>query len=324
MKTQKTTPFGMGLFLCSVLCALAPLFGTPPGAKAEDPGSDLLTIYVVNYPLKYFAERIAQGHAKVVFPAPADEDPAFWTPGLETIAAYQKADLILLNGAGYARWVEKASLPRSRVLDTSAEIKNKYIRVTGAVTHSHGAGGEHAHEGYAFTTWIDFDLAVKQAGAIGNALGQMKPGLLDEFQSNYAMLARDLKDIDKSIREIVSKNPSQPLIGSHPVYQYFCRRYDLNMKSVHWEPDEIPSGEQWEELKGILANHPARWMIWEGDPVEASVKKLESMGVRSLTFEPCGNEPDRGDFLSVMRQNVENLKAAFPEKETLKPQEEKE
>jgi len=252
MKTEKNTFLGMGLLLLSVVCVLTTLLGPPPGAQAEDPDSDLLTIYAVNYPLKYFAERIAGEHAKVVFPAPADEDPAFWTPGPDTIGAFQKADLILLNGAGYAKWVEKASLPKSKVLDTSAEFKDKYIKIAGVVTHSHGSGGEHAHEGVAFTTWLDFNLATKQAGAIGDALGQMKPDLLDEFQMNYAMLARDLKDIDKSIREIVSKNLSQPLIGSHPVYDYFSRRYGLNMKSVHWEPDEIPIKAQWAELKVIF------------------------------------------------------------------------
>ena len=312
MKEEETTPLGMGLFFCSVACVLATLLAPPPGAQAEEPDSGLLTIYVVNYPLKYFAERIAGEHAEVVFPAPADEDPAFWTPRPDTIGAFQKADLILLNGAGYARWVERASLPRSKVLDTSAEFKDRYIKVEGAVTHTHGSGGEHAHQGVAFTTWIDFDLAAKQAGAIGNALGRMRPDLMDEFQRNYAMLARDLKDIDKSVREIVSNNPSQPLIGSHPVYDYFAGRYGLNMKSVHWEPDETPGDAQWAELKGILAHHPAKWMIWEGNPAQESVKKLESTGIRSLTFDPCGNVPDQGDFLSAMGENVENLRAAFP------------
>jgi len=197
-------------------------------------------------------------------------------------------------------------------VDTSAGFKNEYIRIAGATTHSHGSGGEHAHEGVAFTTWIDLDLAAKQAKEIGNALGQVRPDLLERFQRNYVMLARDLKDMDKSIREIVSKNPSQPLIGSHPVYDYFSKRYGLNMKSVHWEPDEIPGNAQWEELKGILSSHPAQWMVWEGKPTQASVDKLESAGIRSLVFDPCGNVPDQGDFLNVMNRNVENLRAAFP------------
>jgi zinc transport system substrate-binding protein len=63
-----------------------------------------LKIYAVNYPLKYFAERIGGMHVKVYFPAPADVDPVYWTPDITSIAANQKADLILLNGAGYAKW----------------------------------------------------------------------------------------------------------------------------------------------------------------------------------------------------------------------------
>ena len=72
--------------------------------------AEKLTVYVVNYPLQFFAERIGGEHVNVVFPAPADVDPAYWMPDTPTIAAYQQADLILLNGAGYARWVNKVML----------------------------------------------------------------------------------------------------------------------------------------------------------------------------------------------------------------------
>ena len=44
-----------------------------------------LTIYTVNYPLTYFAERIGGDEVEVVFPAPHGEDPAFWSPEAETI-----------------------------------------------------------------------------------------------------------------------------------------------------------------------------------------------------------------------------------------------
>jgi len=43
----------------------------------------------------------------------------------------------------------------------------------------------------------------------------------------------------------------------------------------------------------------------------ATVDKLRSLGVQSLVFDPCGNAPDQGDFLSVMQQNVVNLQQAF-------------
>jgi zinc transport system substrate-binding protein len=266
---------------------------------------------VVNYPLKYFAERIAGEHANVVFPAPAEGDPAYWKPDSRIILEYQRADLILLNGANYAKWVRKATLPRSKLVTTSKKFREQYITTEEVVTHSHGPGGKHAHEALAFTTWIDFDLAAKQAKAITDALSRKRPDLRKTFQRNYAALEKDLMKLDRNIKGIVSKAPAKPLIASHPVYDYFERRYGLNVKSVHWEPDEVPSYEQLAELRAILKEHPAKWMIWEGDPIKESVEKLKSMGINSLVFDPCGNVPDQGDFMSVMRQNVENFKAAF-------------
>jgi len=270
-----------------------------------------LAVYVVNYPLKYFAERIGGDHVNVVFPASTDEDPAFWVPNVKTISAYQKADLILLNGAGYAKWVQKVSLPRSKMVDTSKKFRDQYITLKEALTHSHGPGGKHAHEDAAFTFWIDFSLADKQATAILKAFSRKKPKLQKVFQKNFMALEKDLITLDRDISTIVSKDPSKPLVVSHPIYDYFAQRYSLNIRSVHWEPDEMPSAGQWMELQKILKEHPAKWMIWEGKPMGESVEKLKSIGINSLVFDPCGNAPDRGDFLTVMHQNVENLKLAF-------------
>ena len=309
MRYKKTVA---GSKVMGIFCLLwITVTGLSSVANAESGASGKLTIYVVNYPLKYFAERIGGQHVKVVFPAPADVDPAYWKPDVTTIAAYQQSDLILLNGAGYARWVDKVSLPRSKLVDTSKKFKDKYIRTEGAVTHSHGTQGDHAHEDVAFTTWIDFNLAVVQASAIAKVLGRRKPELKKSFQQNYEALERDLVALDGRIKEIVAKNQTQPLIVSHPVYDYFSRRYGLNIKSVHWEPDEIPNNEQWMELQAILKYHPSSWMIWEGDPNPTIVAKLTSIGIASLVFDPCGNAPDRGDLMRVMQQNVENLKSAF-------------
>ncbi len=273
--------------------------------------AEKLTVYVVNYPLQYFAERIGGEHVNVEFPAPADVDPAYWMPDTKTISDYQQADLILLNGAGYAKWVNKATLPRFRMVNTSAGFKDQYIEAAEILTHSHGSEGEHAHESLAFTTWIDFSLAAKQAKAIAAALSHKRPELKELFQKNYQMLEQDLLKLDQDLKKLSSKDPARPLVVSHPVYDYFARRYGLNIKSVHWEPDEMPTDEQMLELNRILKAHPAKWMIWEGKPLPESTQQLQALGVKSLVFDPCGNTPDQGDFLSVMRQNVENLKPAF-------------
>jgi len=312
MRLKKALCSNKGLGSFCILWTAIVIAGLPSVCPGGSDPSGKLTVYVVNYPLKYFAESIAGDYATVVFPAPVDGDPAYWMPDTKTISAYQSADLILLNGANYAKWVNKVTLPQSRLVNTSASFKDQYIESASILTHSHGPEGEHAHEALAFTTWIDFDLAAKHAKVIANALSRKKTALRGTFEENYAALETDLMTLDRDIRKIVSRNQRQPLVASHPVYDYFSRRYGLNIKSVHWEPDEIQSNEQWVELQNRLKDHPATWMIWEGDPIRESVEKLETLGVNSMVFDPCGNTPATGDFMSVMRQNVENLRGAFP------------
>jgi zinc transport system substrate-binding protein len=52
-------------------------------------------------------------------------------------------------------------------------------------------------------------------------------------------------------------------------------------------------------------------MIWEGEPMQKSVDKLKESGINSLVFDPCGNRPAKGDFLTVMQDNIENLRRAY-------------
>ena len=306
MKQNNKTYFQNWFHLLYFLCLLFIFTFWPVGSHANQ---DKLKIFTVNYPLQYFAERIAGTHATVVFPAPADVDPAYWMPDTGTIADYQQADFILLNGAHYAKWVGKVSLPASKMVDTSRKFKDQYIYSTEATTHSHGPEGAHAHESLAFTTWLDLNLAVQQAKAIEKALIRKRPMLKDTFQKNFMALKKDLLTLDKDLKEIAAIIQNQPLVGSHPVYDYLAKGYALNLKSVHWEPDEAPSFQQWQNLERMLIDHPAKWMVWEGELLPAVVEKLKEIGVSSLVYDPCGNVPEKGDFLSVMQNNVRNIKA---------------
>jgi zinc transport system substrate-binding protein len=272
---------------------------------------DKLEIYTVSYPLAYFAERISGDLARVTFPAPRDVDPAFWMPDPETIAAYQAADLILLNGADYAKWTIKVSLPRSRTVDTSRAFGKAYIQTSDGVSHSHGPGGEHSHGGVAFTTWLDLDQAAQQSAAIAQAVTHKRPDAKEQIDRNLESLQRDLLQLDARITEATRTDPGRPLLASHPVYQYLARRYGLNLRNVMWEPNEVPSEGQWSELEAILRDHPAKWMLWEGEPAEQTIERLRNLGVESIVVNPCANRPSAGDFLTVMTENASSLHRIF-------------
>jgi zinc transport system substrate-binding protein len=266
-----------------------------------------LTVYTVNYPLQYFAQRIVGEYARVVYPGPADQDPAFWNPDIETIRKYQQADLILLNGAGYAKWTRSVSLPRSRLVDTSKAFSDQLIETQSAGTHSHGPTGSHSHGGVAFTTWLDFKQAARQADAIRVALVRRLPELDDLLTSNYNELEKELNKVDKVLRAITAEKRAVPIFASHPVYQYLARAYGLNLRTVTWEPDQEPGDERWAALEALLDEHPATIMIWEAQPGEPTESRLLAMGIRSVVFDPCALPPTQGDFLSVIHDNLQRL-----------------
>ena len=279
--------------------------GAAPEPSLEQTGR--LSVYVVNYPLQYFAERIGGDDVDVIFPAPPDEDPAYWSPDPEVIAAYQGADLILLNGAGYAAWVQRASLPQTRLVDTSAGFPDQLIPLEAGVTHSHGPEGAHTHTGKAFTTWLDPSLAILQAQVVRDAFAKACPDREAAFQRGFESLEADLLELDQRITTAAEAIGDAPLLFSHPVYQYLIRRYRLNARSVHWEPDQPPTETMWRELEELIADHPAEWMVWEDEPGKDTMARLEAMGLGSVVFEPCGNAPEEGDFLRVMRENAAGL-----------------
>jgi zinc transport system substrate-binding protein len=273
-------------------------------------------VYATNYPLMYFAQRIAGEHADVQFPAPADVDPAYWKPAPEIVRLYQNADLILLNGANYAKWIEQHSLPTNRLVDTSRAFADRFITIDEGIVHSHGPQGEHSHQGIAFTTWLDPHLAELHAMAIRDALVRQMPQHADSLNVKFAVLQADLRDLDARLDTAHREYAGAPLLASHPVYQYLARRCSWNLHSVHWEPDEMPPEVEWTALATRLKDYPAKWMIWEAPPAEEIAARLQQLGVESVVFEPCGNVPSTGDYLSVMRQNIDNILPALSGKAT--------
>ena len=263
-----------------------------------------LNVFAVNYPLAYFAERIGGNFINVYYPIPADIDPAFWKPTIDEIVKTQQMDLILLNGAGYAKWTNKVTLPYSKQVNTSKSFKKDYIHIKEKVAHQHGPGGEHSHAGTAFTTWLDFSQADEQARALMQALSKKRPDEKSLFEKNYQQLSQELKQLDNSLKQIVTSD--KPVAASHPVYQYLARRYGVNLQSVMWEPETYPS-----ENEKLVESHPAGWMIWEAEPNPKTRQRLKAMNIQVVVFSPGMNRPESGDFLSVMQQNIKAASALY-------------
>lgn len=269
-----------------------------------------LKVLTTFYPTQYFTQRIGGDLVEVSCPVPMDEDPIFWMPDATAIQQYQAADLIVLNGAGFAKWIEKVSLPQSRILDTALPLEPEFIKFKDAVEHSHGKGGSHAHEGIDGHTWVDPVNAKVQAGEIRNALILRLPDAHEILEANYVALAADLDQLDEQFKEIAASGMPK-LLGSHPAYNYIARRYGWQIENLDLDPAVIPDAKTLEEIREKLKGYPATCLLWESEPVDGMTELLEAeAGLKSITFSPCELLHSEGsDYLKVMLENAARLRS---------------
>jgi zinc transport system substrate-binding protein len=294
--------------LTQTACEPEPVNLAATAEQQSSPATASLGAVTVNYPLEYFTQRIGGNSVSARYPGPANEDPAYWNPDIDTVVDYQQAGLIVLNGAGYAGWTKRVSLPLAKQIDTSAAFTDRLLAVDNKVAHTHGPTGEHVHDDLAFTVWLDPELAGMQADAIHAALVARLPEHRDALAGNLVALKEELDALDTELAQVFAARDERQIIYSHPVYQYLDRRYALDGISMHWEPDELPSEQEF----AALESQSGALMLWEAEPLQGTRARLTAMGIKSVVFDPCATQPESGDYLDVMRANIQRLETTLP------------
>ena len=266
-----------------------------------------LKIIAINAPLAEFAERLGGDAVDVTIPIPAGEDPMTFQPGADVINTAQQADLILLNGAGYAQWVEKVSLPRSKTVNTAEPFAAEFIEAADVVTHSHGGEAEHSHSAVANTTWLDFEMASLQAGEVAKAIISKAPDQKDAVDAALVALRADLATLQERATVIATTVPG-PAIASHPRYEYFAEAYDLDIRALHWEAEEVPDADALSDLDAMLAEKPAKLFIWELTPNPDAAKLVAERGLIQVVFNPGDNTPG---YIALMNANLDALETVL-------------
>ena len=200
----------------------------------------------------------------------------------------------------------KTSLPDSKLVNTSAGFKDMYIVAAEAVLHTHGPEGEHEHENVAFTTWLDPVLAIEQARAIRDALGRAYlPGSEADLQQGFAGPGDGTwTELDVRLEAWaggIAGQPASARIASRCTSTW-PGATTLTSRSVHFEPDGVPTAGGWRDLVARARckatprtgcyGRPLRWTrhasAWPAD-----------YGVGSVVFDPSGNRPASGDYIST-------------------------
>jgi zinc transport system substrate-binding protein len=309
--------FPITVALLALLAGCDDSHAPTPGAQvaARSPSARVMTTF---YPSYYFAKRIAGDAASVECPVPDDADPIFWQPTGEQIARFQSADLIVINGAEYEKWVATASLPMTKLCDTAHAFETELIKFEGT-THTHGSSGPHSHVGVDGHTWMDPNNAKRQAEQIMLSLARKWPESESGFRDRFVALSADLDKLSARLLGMSDAARKAHIIASHPAYGYIAKRYGWKITTVDLPPDSDPAPDTIAALKSAVAGFGSGpvVLLFESSPKDSVVKALPAQPrVIPVVFEPAetlaaAEQKTGTDYLTVMNRNIDSLSAAL-------------
>ena len=262
-------------------------------------------VFVANYTLQYFVQRIAGDFVEIHFPVPDEIAPIDWKPNSQDIASLQKADLIFLNGTHDSPWTQTVALPESKVLDTTRGFREKLIEIK-TFKHKHGPEGDLSGKTYASVSWLDFQFAKQQAEVTYQSLKKLLPEKKEELESKWEVLSQDLEKLDQEATAATEQIRGQTILTTQPYYHYFASRYQFKTIATGFELGESIFEQQKESLKKIQADNQANIVIVDKTPDAKVVTQLNDLGLKCWVMPPCFHQPD-SDWATSMQNAIDQL-----------------
>lgn len=303
--------------LCCLLTAAASLTGCQ---KAPDDGTTLRVVATL-FPQYDFARRIAGERAQVTLLMPPGVESHSFDPAPADIVTVQQADVFLYTGPQMESWAEGliASLPDdTEVIDLSEYV---VLSSRAQAEHTDEAGHDHGHlaDPHIWTSPIN---AMKMVSAILEALCKADPEGSAIYRTNAQEYQQELQELDEEFRHIVSGGQRRTLAFSGRfALHYFAQEYGLSCVAAleACSGESEPSAQSVAQVISTVREQSLPAVYYEelSDPKVGRSIAAET-GARLLLFHSCHNlskdEFERGEtYLSLMRQNAENLKVGLGE-----------
>ncbi len=205
-----------------------------------------LPVTVSILPQKYFLERIAGDHVAISVMIPPGHNPATYEPTPQQLQDLSHSKLYFRIGhiPFEKRWIPNFSSlnPAMNIIDTSQGVSlitplaEEEHEENHAAEHEHGS--DHHHKGTDPHIWLSPNAVKIQAGHIRDALVATDPGKKDEYEKNYQNFVRDINELEKEMKAILSELKGKKFLVFHPAWGYLARDFGLEQVAIETEGKE--------------------------------------------------------------------------------------
>ena len=169
------------------------------------------------------AKNIGGEHFRYDVIVPIGGDPHIYEPTPRDARICHDAQLILKNGLTFEGWLDK-------LIDNSG-TKAQAITVTKGIAVISSQQYANATDPHA---WMDASNGLIYAQNIRNAMIDLLPSAENTFRTNYEAYKTQIESADQYIYRKIQAIPEgkRILITSHDAFQYFGRRYGIQLEAV--------------------------------------------------------------------------------------------
>lgn len=302
----------MSLAACLCVLGCQPESVNNPVSHGKAAGNDV-TIEATAFPVFQIAEQLAGDAAKVRYAISNGVAAAEWIPNANDISRMQQADCILLHGHGYESWLAVTSLPRSRLLQTAADLpSDRLITVPAAMTHQHGPDGGSSVSAIVTQTWMDPELAAAQVTTIERKLIQLLPKHRNEISTRATVLRNELEIVDSMIKRLSASGrlTAANILIESPQMGYLVVRLGISKDDF----SSRVTGVDFEESVSTLANkteadQPLLFLHRSGFAAD-KIKWLKNLQIASVEIDLCETPADNATLIERLSANLERLSKA--------------
>jgi zinc transport system substrate-binding protein len=255
------------------------------------------------YPVYEFVKEIGGNKVDVTSLIPIGVEPHDFEPTIQQIQNAETADLVVYNGAGLEKWIDKINAKFKVEASQGLNL---------LMSNDTGNSGT-----YDLHVWLDPILAEMEVENIRDALVKIDPANTQYYKANADRFIGKLNDLDYRIKTELATCNKKDFIAFHNAFTYFANRYGLNQHSVH--QGLTPEGEVLpQRLQGVieLARDLGLHIVYSEDlvdPRSSEVIAQEIPNGKVLILSPIegiNSEEQRAGigYLDKMNENVENLK----------------
>ncbi|MFG2104803.1 metal ABC transporter substrate-binding protein [Micromonospora echinaurantiaca] len=283
------------------------------GAAGADP--QRVDVVAAFYPLQFVAERVGGDAAAVSNLVKPGAEPHDLELNPRQVGQVTEAELVVYL-KGFQPAVDEAVAQNAA--DRSFDVATvQPLLDASAGGHAHeGEEAGHADEAGAKDPhlWLDPTRLAAVADRLAERFGQADPARAADYTARAAALRTDLAKLDAEYTEGLKTCQRREIVVSHTAFGYLAERYKLEQIGLTGlSPEVEPAPQRLAEVAEEAREHGATTIFFETlvSPKVAETIAAE-VGARTAVLDPLeGLSADHGDYLSVMRTNLETLRTAL-------------